>query len=128
MMERSEIVDRLWAAAEPIVYVPKEFFVKNLDDWDLKTVDIGGVPAFATAQRGAEFHIESLGSGQSLTPKIVWNFLRPIIEQHGCARTKTPKDDARQHRFNRILGFHVVGSDEYDIHYQIDRVRGAPCQ
>lgn len=128
MMERAEILDRLWDSAEKVLFIPKVAFVKNLEDWDIKTVEVDGTPAFVTLQRGAHFHFESLGTGHAITREMIWNFLRPIIAQHGYAATKTPHHDERQHRFNRAFGFQVVGSDEYDIHYRIDRVRGAQCQ
>lgn len=128
MMARTEILDRLWDSAEKVLYIPKAAFIKNLEDWDINTVEVDGVPAFVTLQRGANFHFESLGTRHPITREMIWNFLRPIIAEHGFAATKTPKEDERQHRFNRAFGFQVVGEDEFDTFYRIDRVRGAQCQ
>lgn len=128
MIERAEIVDRLWEKAEPMLFLPKEAFIKNLDGWEIGTVEIDGVPAFATITKGPAFHFESFGTGRNVTWKIIRDCLQPIIDRYGYATTHTPKEDARQHRFNLLLGFVVTGEDAYDTHYRIERIRGAKCQ
>lgn len=127
-MERAEILDRLWEKVEPILFIPKSDFVRNIEGWIVDVVEIDGVPSFITTVKGPDFHFDTLDTGRQITRKMIADFLAPIIAQHGYAATKTPHEDVRQHRFNRILGFEVVGQDEYDIHYRISRVRGSKCQ
>lgn len=118
---RSEIVDRLWAVAEPNVFISKECFVNNLDGWEIEPVHIEGELAFATLTNGAAFHFQSFGTGKRISLSMIRDFLEKIIAVHGYATTKTPKEDARQHRFNLRFGFVVIGEDEYDIHYRIEQ-------
>ena len=126
-MERADIIDRVWELAEPMVFMPKEEFVRNLDGWDLQAVEINGCVAFVTAQNGPKFHFNSLGGSHQITRRMIADFLQPIIARYGHAETRTPKDDWRQRRFYEAFGFVAVGEDYYDILYRIQKIRGASC-
>lgn len=119
------LIDRLWEQAEPVVFISKAEFVKNLEGWDIRPLEIEGDLAFIVMTKGPAFHFQSLGTGHTVTRQIIRRCLQPLIAAHGYATTRTPKDDARQHRFNLILGFKAVGEDDYDIHYRIEKLRGA---
>lgn len=115
--------DMLWAKAEPFLFITKEAFLGNLDGWEIKAVDHGGELIAILVTNGAEMHFQ--GTGRPIPRKIVFGVLQKIIDQHGYALTKTPKDQIRQHRFNTLIGWKAVGEDTYDIHYRIDALRGA---
>ena len=120
-----EIIDALWKPIEPTVYITRDQFMRGLAEWDIHMVTINDHPSFITMTRGTEFHFTSLGTGAPITLAMIRGVLEPIIAAHGCVTTRTPKEGAdRQHRFNRILGFRVVGEDEFHTHYRLD----APCQ
>ena len=116
-------MERLWDKVEPVVFISKDQFLIGLRDWSMDGVSVGGILAFITIQRGPEFHFHSLNTGLSPTRKQMCDFVGRIIEQYGYADTKTPRNDIRQHRFNKIFGFVKVGEDEYDIHYRIERLK-----
>lgn len=114
--------DRLWEAAEPALYIDKDEFLRWLQGWDIHPVEIDGDLSFVTLQKGPLFHFLSLGSKRNISRKMIRAFLQKIIGEHGYAETRTPKDDERQHRFNRIFGFQVVGEDDLDTHFRIERL------
>lgn len=118
---RLEILDRLWAEAEPKVYISKEAFINNLDGWEIEPVYIKGDLSFVTLTKGPAFHFQSFSTRKAISPRMIADFLAKIIAKHGYATTKTPKEDGRQHRFNLRFGFYVTCEDEYDIHYRIDQ-------
>lgn len=121
---REFLVERLWEKAEPMVFITKEAFVNGLSQWEIYPVVEGGEILVIVATDGPHMHFETMETGRSITRRIVRQVLEPLIEKYGYAVTKTPKDEARQRRFNELIGFKVVGEDEYDIHYRIERVRG----
>lgn len=114
--------DFLWEKAEPLFFGTKDEFLKTLDGSDIKPVEIEGRLAFITSQKGPLFHFTSLDTGHRITLTMICDFLRPIIAEHGFAETRTPKHDERQHRFNKRFGFLVVGEDEFDTHFRIERL------
>lgn len=128
MMAREEIVDRLWQKCEPLLFIPKEVFVRSLVGWEVAAVEIDGVPSFITAVKGAHFHFDTLDTGRQITRKMIRDFLRPILTEHGYAMTKTPIEDTRQQRFNIAMGFEEVLRDGYDVHFRLSRIRGEKCQ
>lgn len=119
------IEDRLWEKAAETLFISKEQFLRNLEGWDIEQVEIEGELAGVVLSKGAEIHFQSFGTGHPITGKMLWERLNKVIDQHGYAMTRTPKDDARQNRFNLRFGFKVVGEDEYDFLYRIDRLRHA---
>lgn len=118
----SEVIDALWAQAEPTSFLTREQFVRDLDGWDIEPVFIGGKLAFAALVRGAEFHFASFDTGAPITMGMIRSRLDPIIQRYGFVTTRTPKVGAdRQHRFNLAFGFHVAGEDEFFIMYRLDK-------
>lgn len=127
-MTRDELVDRLWA--DSLLFLTREEFAQTLDGWDLEPeLDAAGVVVGVFLVKGPEFHFGKFSAQHQCTREILRRYPGSLIERYGYALTKTPKDDARQLRFNQRLGFYPVGEDDYDIHMRIDRLRTkeAPC-
>lgn len=121
-MERHELMDVMWSAAEPNLYITKEVFVANFDGWDVREEKHDGMPIAIVVERGPELHFQALG--RPIPRRIVRSVVQKIIDRYGYAVTKTPVQELRQQRFNERIGFEVTGRDEYDVHYRIERIRG----
>lgn len=117
----TEVTDLLWAQVEPIVFITREQFDRALEACEIEPVEIDGVLAFAALTKGAEFHFASFDTGARITRAMIWDRLNPILERHGHATTRTPKDDTRQQRLNKLLGFRAIGADEFFVHYRMER-------
>lgn len=115
-----DVIDALWAQIEPVVYITREQFVRELEQWDIEPVQIDGQLAFVTLTRGPEFHYTSFGLGK-LSIAMIRGWLEPILDRYGYATTRTPKSEPRQHRLNLRLGCTVTGEDEFFIHYRLDK-------
>lgn len=126
-MDRSQIIDAIWKETEPKVFISKREFMATLDGWDVAARELDGEIIGATLTNGPEFHFVTFGSKKPLTRALIADCLRPILDKHGFVRTKTPKDDVRQHRFNSIIGFVVESTDEFFTHFRMDKLnlRGA---
>jgi len=128
----THLEDLLWEQACNDLFCTKEEFVASLDGWDLSPVELDGHLAFIVAIRGPRFHFQSFCTGHVISIAMIREHLQPIIDKHGYCETRTPKEDARQRRFNERFGFVKFGEDEYDIHYRIDQLdrshRSASCQ
>lgn len=101
------------------LYLTREQFEQTLVGWEIEPVEKGGRVIGVFVIRGPEFHFAKFDD----TPAdraILRKYPGALIERYGYATTKTPKEDARQLRFNERLGFYRVGEDEYDIHLRID--------
>lgn len=120
-----DLREALWKKAEPFLFIPKEEFLRNLEAWEVRPVEVNGALGLIVASNGPEFHFQSMDTGAPFSMKVVRDVVQPIIDKHGYALTKTPKDDVRQHRFNRLIGFKVIGEDAFDIHYRIEKLRHA---
>lgn len=120
-----DLMDRIWAQLEPEVFITRAQFERGLDGWEIEPVEIDGELAFVAFTKGPEFHFTSFDAGYPITRDMIWTRLTTIIDKHGFATTRTPKNESpRQHRLNKRLGFVEVGSDEFFIHYRLD----GPCQ
>ncbi len=126
-MTDAEIIDLLWEQASRVLFVTKEQFADSLDGWHLGTIYDAGELVVITVTKGPEFHFRTLG--RPVSRKIVRETMEAIIAAHGHVITRTPKEEERQHRFNRVIGFEPVGEDELDIHYRMERFgsRSMPC-
>ncbi len=120
--------DALWAQVEPKVFITRDEFFATLDGWELNEVAVDGKLAFVTARKGARFHFTTFGTGARISLRMIRNFLAPILAEHGYAETRTPKDDVRQQRFNRKLGFAEVGEDEFHKIFRITSTDRTRCQ
>jgi hypothetical protein len=117
-----DVIDALWAQVEPISYITREQFVRDLEHWEIEAVHVDGQLAFAALTRGPEFHFAAFDTGAQITRTMIRERLDPIIATHGFVTTKTPKEGAdRQHRFNRAFGFQAAGECEFFIHYRMDQ-------
>lgn len=121
-MTRDEILDALWAKAEPAIFLTKEEFICGLAEWEHVVHYSDGEPAFVAVVNGPEFHFQSLDTKKPLSRLAIKQFLARIVGEHGYAQTRTPKlpEFERQHRFNRAFGFRPVGEDVYDVIYRFD--------
>lgn len=125
MSGSGDLMDRIWAQLEPIVFITRAQFERGLEGWEIEPVEIEGELAFATFSKGPEFHFTSFDTGHLITREMIHTRLRVIIDRHGYATTRTPRDESpRQHRLNKRLGFHVESESEFFIHYRLD----GPCQ
>ena len=126
IFQRSYLVDRLWEKAEPLFFSTKEAFVSGLQELEIYPILRDGEILVIVSTKGPEMHFETMHTGRPITRGVVREVLDPLISKYGYAVTKTPKHEIRQRRFNELIGFVMVGEDEYDIHYRIERVRGGP--
>lgn len=126
------ITDILWQQASAgLLFIPKETFLEGLEGWEIDPREVDGELAFIFLTKGPELHFMTLGTGRPMPAAMVRDVLHKIIAKHGYVTVKTPKDEVRQQKFNRRIGFVQVGEDEHDIHFRMDRFardRSTPCQ
>lgn len=122
----TDLREHLWQKASERLFITREQFDADLESWDIEPIRLGAEVIGVALRRGAEFHFTSLGTGRSLTRALLRDILRPQLERYGFIVTRTPKEEARQRRFNEAIGFVATGEDELDVHYRLERVR--PCQ
>lgn len=120
-MGRSEVIDRLWADSE--LFLSREQFERSLAGWDIEQLQGDNGVAVVVLVNGPEFHFTIWQPGFRVTRDHLRRWPGEIIARHGYAITRTPKEDARQLRFNRRLGFVPVGEDEFDVIQRIDKLR-----
>lgn len=115
-----DIIGRLWEDSP--LFLTRAEFERTLQGCDIEPVEEDGRAIGCFLVKGPEFHYAKFDA----TPvgKRHLARLAALIEQHGYAVTRTPKDDRRQCRFNEKLGFVKVGEDELDITYRIEKMRG----
>ena len=119
------IIDLLWAQTERNVFITRAEFERRLEGWTIEPVEIDGEIAFAKVHNGPEFHYASFGYKKPITKRMVREWLAPIIENYGYVMVRTPRNDIRQRRFNRLIGFVEIGEDEFFIHAKLENLR---CQ
>ncbi len=88
-----------------------------LSDWDCAMAGEGG----AVMTRGDEIHL--VGAG--ITRARIREFLLPIVEKFGHARTVVNHGNRSSALFVKRLGFKAIGFAESGIIYEI--TRGAKC-
>lgn len=116
--------DILWDAVKESLYCSREDYVASLEGWTLSPIERDGVQIAIRIQKGPEFHFIMTGATKSVTRADIRACIQPIIDAHGYATTRTPREDVRQQRFNQALGFFKTGEDEFDIHYRIEKMHG----
>jgi hypothetical protein len=124
----SELIDRLWSDSP--LFLTREEFEQSLAGCEFDPVVHEGATVGVFVVKGPEFHFAKWDPLHQCSRDILRRYPGELIERYGYALTRTPKDDARQRRFNERLGFCAVGEDEYDVIYRIEklRVKEAPCQ
>ena len=121
-MNRSELIDAIWAEVGQKVFISKREFDASLDGWTLETKELDGTVIGATLVNGPEFHFVTFGPKRALTAALITSCLQPIIDAHGFVRTKTPREDDRQHHFNMLIGFEVESLDEFYTYFRMERL------
>lgn len=130
-MSAADVMEKIWLQAEPDVFISRREFMASLDGWDIVTREIDGEIAGATLTRGPEFHFVSFGMKKPVPPVLMISCLQPIIDRHGFVRTRTPKEDIRQRRFNIRIGFQVESEDEFFTTFRLEKLKlnkAHPCQ
>lgn len=130
-MDRAEITEKIWLQTEPTVFISRREFFASLDDWEITPREIDGEVIGATLRRGPEFHFITFGYRKILPATLITACLQPIIDEYGFVRTRTPKEDVRQRRFNLLVGFHVERDDEFYTYFRLEQLnfhRGKSCQ
>lgn len=124
-----DLMGRLWADSP--LFLTREEFEKSLEGWTLDPIrDAAGNAAVLFVVNGPRFHFAKFDPAYQAGREILRKYPGELIERYGYALTSTPKEDARQRRFNERLGFFQVGEDEHDIHYRIEKlkVKDKSCQ
>ncbi len=114
------VIDELWRQAEPTVYISRDEWERALDDWTIEPGERDGALAFVILTRGPEFHFTVFGSPSAL----IWlpalrARVAALIDEHGFALTRTPKELTKQRREMEMSGFVAESEDEFYIHYRI---------
>lgn len=96
-------------------------FAMSAEGWDVSPVIRDGAMVAVLKFQGPEFHFHSFGKYSFTRQDIKEEIFQPLFDKYGYARTKTPKSDTRQQRFNERAGFYRIAEDENEIHYQINK-------
>ena len=117
------LLSKVWAQIEPHVFITKREYLAGLEGWKVSPFEREGALLGAAITKGPEFHFVTFGGRWNLTRADIRSWLKPILDEYGCVTTKTPKDDTRQQRFNRLLGFVPEGEDEFFVHMRLTKLR-----
>lgn len=123
-MTRSEAIDKLWERVGPTVFISKDDYIEALNGWEITAVEVEEQLAYIKLVRGPELHFESFGGGHvNGTFGMIYDGIEPVLKEHGYVKTRTPKEETRQHRFNRAIGFEPDGEDEFYIYWRLEKLR-----
>jgi hypothetical protein len=125
MAERTELLELLWEHRDQALFLTKDQYLSSLTDWEIRPHYEGTDLVGATMTNGPQFHFATFGNRWTLTRAHIRQYLLPLLERYGFVTTSTPNEDARQSRFNRLIGFSVAARDEYFTHYKLERLRHA---
>ena len=114
--------DAIWNQVKETLYLTREQFLETLAGWNIDPLYNENGLFAAVLTQGPKFHCMTFGTKWALNKEILQKYPGSLIAEFGYAETFTPKDDARQNRFNRRLGFYVTHEDADYIHYRIDRM------
>lgn len=114
------IEDLIWEQASQFLFMPKEQYLEELRTYEIEPVNRDGLLLGAVLRKGPELHFVTFKAAP-IPRATVRQALAPQFERYGYVVTKTPKVDARQHRFNRVVGFRPVGEDAWNVHYELRR-------
>jgi hypothetical protein len=114
------VLDQIWAEVEPRVYITREQF---FDGWRVESQEIDGELAYAALSKGPDYHFMTFGKKHHIPLRLIVSQVQPIIDEYGFVRTMTPREDKRQRRFNRLIGFVVEREDEFFTYFRADRLR-----
>jgi len=116
------IHDLIWDTVKNDLYISKEQFFA---DWTVVPHSVNGEVVMAMMIKDSEFHFTTFGKAWALTRADIHHYLAPIIARHGFVTTRTPLEDTRQHRFNKLLGFKAERDDGIFTYYKLSRLRHA---
>ena len=114
------VQDKIWEEIEPKVYITREQFFNGVSVCGYET---DGELTFASIRRGSHYHFMTFGKPQPISMQFIRDQLQPIIDEYGFVRTMTPREDKRQHRFNRMIGFVIESEDEFFTHFRAGKLR-----
>lgn len=131
------LYDLIWAARPLLVFLSREEFFAELDEWGIEALTVDGKAAFALKTRGPEFQLVDLKTGAAFPMEDFRRRLGQMLEVHGYVTTRAQKweledisllvelEDVKatgsRHRFLRGMGFSRTGEDQYDVHYRLSR-------
>lgn len=121
-MNRNEAIRKLWEKTEPMVFITFEQFMSCFDGWEIEPFFSAGELVYIKMVKGDELHFESFGKIGG-TIQMIRDCVEPVMAAHGHVRTRTPKEETRQHRFNKLVGFVAEGEDEFFIHYRMKKFK-----
>lgn len=131
-MNRDETIDRIWREVEYTVFISRLEFVAGLVGWEILPKKLDGEIVGATLTNGPEFHFVVFGAKKPFTRALMIDCVQPILDKYGFVRTKTPKEDTRQRRFNVAVGFVIESTDEFFTYFRMERLKLhggiTPCQ
>lgn len=116
----SQVMDLLWEQASSKLYIERPEFERQMAEWEIEEVRVGGDLGGAILRKGPELHFSVFNTGHVATRQIVIDAVKGQLQKYGYVVTKTPKDDKRQARFNALVGFKVVDEDEFDTYYRLE--------
>lgn len=125
-MQNAALIDALFEQAQQTLYISKEDFIRSLDGWTLE-------PQYNDAEeltcawltKGPQLHFATFGKQWKATRDDIRKRVGSLITKCGHAETFTPKEDARQRRFNKLIGFVETHEDDFYVHSKIERLRHA---
>lgn len=123
MQSTVDLREALWRHDRRSTFLTRTQYLAGLREWDVKPHTVQGETVAVVATKGPEFHYVTLGSRWTLTRSDLRALLQPILDEHGCVRTRTPVEDTRQQRFNERIGFERAGVDEFYIYYEMKVLR-----
>jgi hypothetical protein len=119
-----DIIERLWK--DSFLFITRDEFEISLLGWTIDPVYSNGEVAAVFLVNGPKFHFAKFDHKLQAGKAILRKYPGELIAKYGYAETSTPKEDSRQLRFNRRLGFFVTSEDEFDFHLRIEKMRYGP--
>lgn len=105
-------------------FVTKAQFFDSIKDHTLETINHpDGTPAVIFIIKSASFHFIKLDNKFQASRAVLRLYPGSLIKQFGYAETSTPINDARQHRFNKLIGFIETHRDSNYVFYRIEKLK-----
>ena len=104
------------------LFIDDAKFRTLIEGWTLSPHYHEGRLSGVVMTKGPELHFVTAKIRQ-ITRADIRLYLQPLIEEYGYATTRAPKKDARQARFNLLIGFKQVGEDGIDYLYRIESLK-----
>lgn len=121
----ADVRELIWRQASEHLFVTREQYMADLDQWEIEPIEVAGEIAFAIMVKGAAIHLASFRTGHKFPLHAFKDRVQDLLDRHGHVETRTPKGETRQRALNEVFGFAKTGEDDYDVHYRLDRIRSA---